>query len=440
MKKLLLSAVLGLLLLGACAGQETASPAAPAEPTVLEFWHALGGDLGRYFTVFTNEFNAMETHFQVKEVIIGSYDELNTALHASFAAGIPPQIIAGGDGHMFHRMGLVEPLEPHLSDEFHLDDILGGLMAALTIDGQMVFAPAYATSQILYFNKLVLEESGHSVEDLSSWQTLVAMAPNVMGISTGEGRSIQHVWKPMSGVGNMVDAVQSAGGSILSADGLTATVNSEYWFDVLESFRGWLHDESIMGIHVGGQGWEFWYRTMDDWVYGLALGYTGSPGDYIIALDAVREAIDEGIRNEFGMTVQPGWRNNPPRPSYSALLYFLPRTGVTENYAAAARFVEYTITTENTARFAIATGYVPVRRSVLYLEAYQEFLENNPYADIPLIQVDRYAVPQFIDPTGGAIWTVLADAIAQIQVENAPVQATLDNANERIQRELDRLD
>lgn len=34
-----------------------------------------------------------------------------------------------------------------------------------------------------------------------------------------------------------------------------------------------------MAIHSGGQGWEYWYKTIDDVIQNKAGGYTGSSGD-----------------------------------------------------------------------------------------------------------------------------------------------------------------
>jgi multiple sugar transport system substrate-binding protein len=43
---------------------------------------------------------------------------------------------------------------------------------------------------------------------------------------------------------------------------------------------------------------------------------------------------------------------------------------------------------------------VAVRKSVLDLPEYKEYLASNPDADAALRQIDKYAVPVFRDPTG----------------------------------------
>ncbi|MBN2221099.1 MAG: extracellular solute-binding protein, partial [Vallitaleaceae bacterium] len=233
----------------------------------------------------------------------------------------------------------------------------------------------------------------------------------------------------------------SNGASFISEDGKTVLINDEKWYEVLEQVRKWIHEEKIMSIHSGGQGWEYWYKTMDDWVYGLSLGYTGSPGDYAIALEAVKKANEEGYMNEFAVTHQPGWGSNDPAPYFTSLMYYIPKgENVTEEQKlGAAEFVTFATSTENTASFAMATGYVAVRNSVLELAQYQAYLIENPDADAALKQIDLYAVPEFVDPTGGAIISALTEAVDKIEIENKEVQAALDEAAEKAQRELDKI-
>lgn len=410
------------------------------EPVEIEFWHALGGALGDEFTRIISDFNADQDQYLVNEVVIGSYSEVDEKLQAAYAANTVPALVVGGNHNTFYEKGLVEPFEEYMPEDYDTTDIVGGFMDAAQRDGVMYFAPAYGTSQVLYYNGAVLEEVGASEEHLSTWQSLASLSDDVIGVDTNPN-TIEYVWEPMWGAGNIADMVSSNGGSYLSDDGRTVLINTEPWVEVLEQVRIWLHEDETMRIHSGGQGWEYWYKTMDDWVYGKSLGYTGSPGDYAIALDAVRERVAEGYKNEFAVAHQPGWEDHPPAPYFSSLMYFIPKNrSLSEaEKTGAAEFVSYATSTENTAAFSIATGYVAVRNSVLDLPAYQSYLEDHPDADAALKQIDEYAVPTFIDPTGGAIGDALSDAVDRVQLENVPAQTALDDAAEKAQVALDRL-
>ncbi|HWT73461.1 MAG TPA: extracellular solute-binding protein [Mobilitalea sp.] len=421
-------------------GNTENTDAQSSEPVVIEFWHALGGTLGDSLQTIIDEFNASQTKYVIKPVVIGSYSEIDQKLQAAYAAKNTPALVAGGSQETFYQKGLVETFEDYMPADYDKADIVKGFMDAATKDGRMVFAPAYGTSQVLYFNNAVLAEAGYTKEDLTSWQKLEAMKDKVIGIDTNKSK-IEYVWEPMWGYDNMVDVVSSAGGKFLSDDGKTVLINDPIWVEVLDQFRVWLNEDKTMKIHSGGQGWEYWYKTMDDWIYGTALGYTGSPGDYTIALDGVNKAIADGYKNEFAIAMQPGWKDNAPAPFFSSLMYFIPKSdNVTEEMKkGAAEFITFATNTENTANFSMGTGYVAVRKSVLDLPEYKTYLESNPDADVALKQIDTYAVPAFIDPTGGAIYSALKDAVDKIQIENVSAKVALDEAAKKAQAELDKV-
>jgi len=405
----------------------------------IEFWHALGGSLGDGLTEIIKEYNASQDKYEIKPIVIGSYAEIDEKLQGAYAAKNVPALVVGGSQDVFFQKGLVEYFEDYMPESYDKEDIVGGFMDAATRDSKMAFAPAYGTSQVLYYNKAVLEEAGKSVEDLGHWNTLESISGDVIGISTGTN-NVEYVWEPMWGKDNIADIVSSNGGKFISDDGLTVTINSKEWVEVLEQFRLWIHEDQTMRIHSGGQGWEYWYKTMDDWVYGKSLGYTGSPGDYAIALEAVNKAIAEGYKNEFAVTHQPGWGNNDPAPYFSSLMYFIPKSSnlTQEEKIGAADFVSFATNTKNTAEFSMATGYVAVRNSVLDLDEYKTYLEENPDAEA-LRQIDLYAVPEFVDPTGGAILDALKEAVDKVQIENVPAKEALDEAAKKAQRELDKV-
>lgn len=441
MKKIIAIMLMFMMTLSACAPKTPTVQAQTAQdgPVEIEVWHALGGSLGDGLNSIIEDFNASQHAYIVKPVTIGSYSEIDEKLQAAYAAKNTPALVAGGSYDVFYAKGLVEAFEDYMPSNYDKSDVVGGFMKAAMMDGKMYFAPAYGTSQVLYYNKAVLAEAGKTVEDLSTWQSIAEMNNSIIGINTNPN-SIEYIWEPMWGYGNIADMARTNGGMYLSEDGQTVTINSPEWVDVLEQVRIWIHDEKIMRIHSGGQGWEYWYKTMDDWVYGKSLGYTGSPGDYVIALDAVKKAKEEGYKNEFAVAHQPGWDKNSPSPYFYSLMYFIPKSpnlSQTQKQGAAA-FVTFATNTENTAKFSIATGYAAVRNSVLDLPEYQAYLASNPDADVVLKQIDQYAVPEFVDPTGGAIISALTEAIDKVEIENISAKEALDTAAKKAQRELDK--
>lgn len=441
MKKLAWILVL-ILTMTACGGSDdtiSSGAVAPTQPVEIEFWHALGGSLGDGLQSIIDTYNGMQSTYVVKPVVIGSYAEIDEKLQAAYAAKNTPALVVGGSQEVFYQKDLVESFETYMPEDFDKEDIVGGFMKAATRDGVMAFAPAYGTSQVLYYNKAVLKEAGATEADLAQWESLAGLYDDVAGMSTGVN-TIDYVWEIMWGSGNVQDMASSNGAKFISDDGKTVLLNSPEWVAVLEQIRVWLHDEKTMRIHSGGQGWEYWYKTMDDWVYGKSMGYTGSPGDYVIALDAVKAANAEGHINEFAVTHQPGFGGHDPAPYFQSLMYFIPKSpNLSEaQKTGAADFVAFATNTKNTALFSMATGYAAVRNSVLDLPEYQAYLAENPDADAALKQIDLYGVPEWVDPTGGAITDALSEAVDKVQIENIPAKEALDEATKKAQRALDK--
>ena len=70
-----------------------ALPAIAQERTEVQFWHAMGGQLGERVDQFAADFNAMQDTCTVNAVYQGNYTETMTSAIAAFRAGEQPHIV-----------------------------------------------------------------------------------------------------------------------------------------------------------------------------------------------------------------------------------------------------------------------------------------------------------------------------------------------------------
>ena len=82
MKKLVLASFFAL----AFAGQADAA-------TEVQFWHAMGGQLGEIVDKFAADFNASQSDYELKAVYKGNYTETMTSAIAAFRAKEQPHIV-----------------------------------------------------------------------------------------------------------------------------------------------------------------------------------------------------------------------------------------------------------------------------------------------------------------------------------------------------------
>ena len=402
------------------------------EVVEIEFWYGLGGALGENMEKMVTSFNESQDHIKVKTAVQGDYSETMQKLQAAFADGNVPEVVLLGSeqADAVARKGMVVSLQSFIDadKDFNIEDLVSTFRKQGTYDGELLTMPAYGTTQVLYYNKEVLAEKGFTEENLSTWQGLAEVAAAVAQ-KDSDGKLTYAGWEPMWGSYNMMDAVFSAGGQVLSDDGKHVLINDETWIEVWEQFRKWIHEDKIMKINSGGQGWEYWYKTIDDVMQDRALGYTGSAGDQG-DLDFTKLAA----------TVQPGWKDHKASAMAGAQMLLIPKgkQSDAENQAA-YELIKYLTNAENTAQWAMNSGYIAVRNSAMEVDFFKDYLEKNPQAKVPMLQADSYSTVDFIDPTGGKIYDALSIAVDKVQIENIDAKTALDEAAAKAQQALDKV-
>lgn len=411
---------------GAPAAAEAAAPAGSA-PVTIEFWYGLGGKLGENMESLIQKFNASQQEVIVKGIVQADYTETEQKLQAAIASGQVPAAVLSSNID-WARKGYFAAMDTLIAQlpEFKQEDFVQTFLEQGQVDGKQYFLPMYGTTQVMYYRKDAFAKSGVDASQIKTWEDLAAAAKK-MTVSEG-GKTSFYGWEPMWGSGNMIDAVLSRGGSILSADGTKVTIDSPEWIDTWEFFRKAIHEDKIMRIHSGGQGWEYWYKTIDDVMKGQAAGYTGSSGD--------QGDLDFSIVSAME---QPGWAGvGEGKPVAQAIMAGIPAKAGAAEQQAAMKWLAFFTNSENTASWSINTGYISVRQSALEDPAFVAFSESNPQIKVPLQQASHASAP-FQDPTGGKINDALTIAADKVQIENIPAAEALKEAQETAQAALDKL-
>ncbi|RXZ81294.1 extracellular solute-binding protein [Paenibacillaceae bacterium] len=400
---------------------------AEKKPVTIEFWYGLGGKLGENMAKTIEKFNASQQGVIVKGIVQGDYSETEKKLQAAIASGQVPAAVLSSNAE-WARKGYYASLEDMIQQDadFKADDFIQTFLNQGTIDGEQYFLPMYGTTQVMYYRKDALAEHNIDPATLTTWEKLAEAAAK-MAKKEG-GKTTFYGWEPMWGQENMTDAVLSKGGTFLSEDGKQVMFDSPEWVDTWELFRKWIHEDRIMRIHSGGQGWEYWYKTIDDVLKGQAAGYTGSSGD--------QGDLDFTI---VGTMEQPGWEGvGEGKPVAQAIMAGIPAKASKEQQEAAFKWLTFFTNSENTALWSMDNGYIAVRQSALDDQAFKKFTEENPQSGVPLKQAAHGSEP-FVDPTGGKIYDALKIAADKVQIENIPAADALKAAKETAQRELDKL-
>lgn len=398
------------------------------KPVEIEFWYGLGGTLGETMEELIAEFNATQDEVVVTGVVQSSYSETEKMIQAAVASGDVPACYLGGNypTTTFAKKGIVQYLDDYIAAEpdFNKDDIIGSFMSyCQDQEGHVYSLPVWGTTQVIYYRKDMFEEAGLDPDEVfATWQSTAEGAKKLQEFY-GKGAPDFYGFELMGGSDCLMDIAYSNGGLIISEDEKTVTFNSDEFVEALEAARKWIHEDEVFGFHFGGDGWEYWYKTIDDVMEGRAGGYVGSSGD--------QGDLDFNI---IAAHVQPGFNDHATAPYVDPIVVAIVEKASDEEKEAAFKWISY-LNKEGTKDFSMKTGYVPVRSSVRDDEEYKVFLEENPQAIVPIEQAE-VGCRRWTDFTGGVV-TAFSDACDLIEIENVPAKEALDEMAEIAQQILD---
>ncbi|WP_310603943.1 extracellular solute-binding protein [Anaerosporobacter sp.] len=406
---------------------KTVSNAKAVEATVTEidFWYSGGKTAVGVFGDIVEDFNASQSRYHINAVTQADYTETYEKLQAGIAGKNAPDmaLLDVDKARNLSNKNLVADLRTFIESdsEYKAEDYLEVFFnQGYDKDGKLFAFPAYGTTQVMYYNIAAFAEAGINAEDIKTWQDLEAAAAKM---ARADGSF--YGWEPMWGSGNMVDAALSNGASLFSEDGKTVTINSTEWVEVFECFRRWIHEDKTMKINYGGQGWEYWYKTIDDVLQNKAGGYTGSSGDQADLDFSIVAAME-----------QPGFGSNPSAPAASALQLVMLDSSSDAEKQGVYEFMKFFTNAKNQAKWSMATGYVAVNSNTSEDADFKKYVEENPQALVPLQQASHGSIiPE--DPTGGKILDALTIAADKVEIEGISAQEALDEAQETAQAALD---
>lgn len=426
-----MATVLAASVLAGCGGTGDTTPSESSsqsesedgETVEVEFWYSGGKTAVNVVADIVEDFNESQDKYHVSVVTQADYDETYQKLQAGIAGGTAPDLalLNVGSASALNAKGQLADINTYVEadSDFEKEDYIEVFYnQGVDSEGKMFGFPAYGTTQVLYYNIKAFEKAGINPEEIETWQDLAEAAEKITNDDMVG-------WEPMWGKDNLVDAVLSNGGSIFNEDMTEVTINTDEWVEVWESFRQWIHEDKTMKIHSGGQGWEYWYATIDDVLQDKAGGYTGSSGDQADLDFSIVAAME-----------QPGFNDHESAPSAEAKELVVIGSSSEEEKQGAYEFMKFFTTPENQAKWSMETGYVAVRQSTQDVPEFKEYTEQNPQALVPLQQASHGSILP-IDPTGGKVFDALAMAADKVEIEGISAKEALDAAQKEAQAALD---
>ena len=372
---------------GLAAGIAAATLSLSAHAAVeVQWWHAMGGELGEILEGITEEFNASQDDYRVRPSYRGNYTETMTGAIAAFRARQQPhilQVFEVGTGTMMAAEGAIYPIHELMEDHgrpFDREAFLPAVVGYYTdTRGNMLSFPFNSSTPILYLNRDAFEAAGLSGTP-ETWEEIVEASRRLResgaarcGFTTSwpswvmlENFSAMHD----SPLGTRENGFGGLDTEFVFDNGLVAS----HW----DNLKAW-QDEGI--FRWGGPG------PGDD---AAPMFYSGECAMFF-GSSASRAGVLANADFEVGFAMQPYYAEVEGAPQNSiiggATLWAL-QGHSDEEYEAVAAFFEYLSRPEVQADWHQRTGYLPITQAAWELSETQGFYAENPGADISIRQMN----------------------------------------------------
>lgn len=419
----MLRKTLGTLALSVMAAQVQAA-------TEIQWWHAMGGELGEKVNEIADKFNASQDDYQVVPVFKGNYTETMTAAISAFRAKEQPhivQVFEVGTATMMAAKGAVYPVYQLMEDTgeaFDPSDYLSSVTGYYTSnDGKMLSMPFNSSTPVLYYNKDALAKAG--VEPPKTWEEMGEAGRKLLdagykcGFTTGWQSWVQ--LENFSARHNVPFATENNGFAGLNTE---LAFNSPLHVKHVQQLADW-QKEGIFSY--GGRRSD----SAPKFYSGECAMYMNSSASYA------------GVKNnakgfEFGVAQLPNWGEAIKQPQNSiiggATLWTLQGHDKAD-YKGVARFYTFLSSPEIQADWHQFTGYLPITHEAAKLTREQGFYAKNPGTDVAITQMTS------VEPTANSKGLRLGNFVQIRDIVNEELEnvwSGKDSAEDALNRAVER--
>jgi len=354
-----------------------------ADPIEIQWWHAMGGQLGDKVNEIAGKFNASQSEYKVVPVFKGTYTETMTGAIAAFRAHQQPdivQVFEVGTATMMAAKGAVYPVWKLMADtgeKFDPKGFLGPVYGYYsTTDGKLLSMPFNSSTPVFYWNKDSFKKAGLDPDKPpKTWPEVGDTARKLVESGFSCGFSVQwQTWinlENFSAWHNQPIATEENGFGGL---GTKLVVNGPLQVRHIQQMADWEKDKRF--VYGGRED-----KPNPKFVSGECPMYLATSG---LAGGLVQAKMN------FGIAPLPYWPDVQGAPQNTiiggATLWVL-QGKPAAHYKGVAKFFTYLSSPEVQADWHQSTGYVPITTAAYELTKKQGFYEKNPGRDVAVMEL-----------------------------------------------------
>lgn len=350
----------------------------------IKFYHTMGSNLKDVLELYIAEFNNLYPNIHITNEQVGGYDDVRDQISTEITAGNQPNIAYCYPDHvaMYNMAGAVVQLDNLIASEIETTRADGttenlGLTEAQIADfipgyytegqqfgdGLMYTMPLSKSTEVLYYNKTFFDENELTVP--TTWDEMEAVCKRIKEIDASSiplGYDSEANW--------FITMCEQYGSPYTSATGDHFLFNNQTNKNFIQKFKDWygkgyVTTQKIYGSYTSGLFTDLTTGTRSYMSIGSSAGATHQRPD----------KVDGAYPFEVGITTIPQVsQDNRKAISQGPSLCIFGKENPQE-VIASWLFVKYLTTcVEFQAEFSMASGYVPVLKSVAENDAYAAFL------------------------------------------------------------------
>ena len=352
----------------------------------IKFYHTMGSNLTDVLNIYIEEFNKIYPNIHVVSESVGSYDDVREQISTEITVGSQPNIAYCYPDHvaLYNLAGAVATLDSlidskeevtradgttevlGLTDEQKADFIEGYYNEGRQFgDGLMYTMPFSKSTEVLYYNKTFFDENGISVP--TTWDEMEAVCAKIKEIdpeSIPMGYDSENNW--------FITMCEQQGSAYTSASGDHYLFNNAENKAFVKRFREWyqkgyITTQKLYGAYTSG------LFTADKGVRSyMSIGSSAGATHQRPTADA-----EGNYPFEVGIATIPQLKTDAPKVISQGPSVCIFKKSNPQEVVASWLFVKYlTTTVEFQAEFSMASGYVPVLKSVASNPVYAEFVSK----------------------------------------------------------------
>ena len=367
-------------------------------PVEIEFWHSMSNELEPPLVELTEQYNASQDRVRVVLQNQTSYDS-TIDRYIAVSPGSRPSLVQLPEYTLrsFSDSGTTVPAAACIeSSGFDTSAFVPRTLTAYQYEGIQRGMPFNVSNPVLFYNRRIFEAAGLdpadppvSLEELrAAAEAIVSTGAAPVGLVLDSG--------PDSGGGWFLEQWFARAGEPFADNGNGRLgPATEVFFDnelgvELTTFLQDMIDDGLaitIGDNAGGQ--DAFFKLADANDRGSMTMSTSA------ALGSVLGALDAGLggdltRDDIGVGPMPGPGDVPQVQVGGAALWIVADKS-DEEVAASWEYITYLLTAESQARWASATGYVPVRADAVDLDPLASTYANDPRFEVAFTQLNTGA-------------------------------------------------